>query len=48
MSENCIFCKIISGEIPSATVYEDDWYKAIMDLAPASKGHTVIIPKTHC
>ena len=45
--ENCIFCKIIAGDIPSKTVYEDDKYKAIMDVAPASKGHVIILPKNH-
>ncbi len=45
--ENCIFCKIINGEIPSFTVYEDDDFKAILDLSPATKGHTLVIPKEH-
>lgn len=44
---DCIFCKIISGEIPSRTVYEDDSYKAIMDVSPASRGHVIILPKNH-
>ncbi|MDD3172737.1 MAG: HIT family protein [Herbinix sp.] len=44
---NCIFCKIISGEIPSATVYEDNDFKAIMDISPAVKGHVIILPKKH-
>lgn len=44
---DCIFCKIISGEIPSMTVYEDDAYKAIMDVSPASKGHVIILPRNH-
>ena len=42
---NCIFCKIAAGEIPSATVYEDDDFRAILDLGPAAKGHTLVIPK---
>ena len=46
--ENCIFCKIISGEIPSRTLYEDEDFKAILDVAPAAKGHTLILPKQHC
>lgn len=46
-SENCIFCKIANGEIPSATVYEDDRFRAILDMGPASKGHTLILPKAH-
>ncbi|HEX3077707.1 MAG TPA: HIT family protein [Lachnospiraceae bacterium] len=45
--DNCIFCKIAAGEIPSYTIYEDDDFKAFMDIAPASKGHTVLIPKEH-
>ena len=45
--DNCIFCKIINGEIPSFTVYEDNDFKAILDLSPATKGHTLIIPKEH-
>lgn len=48
MSEtNCIFCKIINGEIPSKTLYEDDEFKVIFDIAPASKGHVIILPKYH-
>lgn len=46
--DKCIFCKIISGEIPSRTIYEDEDFKAILDVAPASKGHTLILPKQHC
>ena len=45
--DDCIFCKIIAGEIPSKTVYEDDNYKAILDISPASKGHVIILPKNH-
>lgn len=44
---NCVFCKIISGEIPSITVYEDQYFKAIFDISPASKGHTLVLPKKH-
>ena len=47
MSENCIFCKIANGEIPSATLYEDEDFRVILDLGPASKGHALILPKTH-
>ena len=43
--ENCIFCKIANGEIPSTTVYEDDDFRVILDLSPASKGHALILPK---
>ena len=45
--DDCIFCKIANGEIPSNTVYEDERYRAILDLSPASKGHTLILPKDH-
>lgn len=44
---NCIFCKIANGEIPSYTVYEDDDFKVIFDISPASKGHALVIPKEH-
>lgn len=44
---DCIFCKIIKGDIPSATVYEDEKFKAIMDISPAAKGHVLILPKKH-
>lgn len=46
MSE-CIFCRIAEGEIPSATIYEDEDFRVILDLGPASKGHALIIPKQH-
>lgn len=45
--DNCIFCKIISGEIPSTTIYEDDDVKAFLDLSQATKGHTLVVPKKH-
>lgn len=45
--ENCIFCKIIKGEIPSYTIYEDEYIKAFLDVNPNSNGHTLIIPKKH-
>ena len=45
--ENCIFCKIINGEIPSFKVYEDNDFLAILDISPATKGHVLIIPKEH-
>lgn len=45
--ENCIFCKLASGDIPSATLYEDEDFRVILDLSPASKGHALIIPKEH-
>jgi histidine triad (HIT) family protein len=45
--ENCIFCKIAAGEIPSATIYEDEDFRVILDLGPATKGHALILPKQH-
>ncbi len=48
MKDNdCIFCKIANGEIPSRTLYEDEDFRVIMDLAPATKGHSLILPKEH-
>lgn len=47
MSDNCIFCKIANGEIPSATLYEDDDFRVILDVNPAAKGHALILPKKH-
>ena len=45
--EDCIFCKIANGEIPSKTLYEDADFRVILDLAPAAKGHALILPKDH-
>ncbi len=48
MKDNdCIFCKIANGEIPAATVYEDQDCRVILDMSPASKGHALILPKHH-
>ena len=44
--ENCIFCKIANGEIPAASLYEDENFRVILDLGPASKGHALILPKS--
>ncbi len=41
---NCIFCKIAGGEIPTASVYEDEQFRVILDLSPAAKGHALIFP----
>ena len=46
--DNCIFCKIVRGEIPSFKTYEDDKMLAFLDTSPATRGHTLIIPKEHC
>ena len=47
MSSNCLFCKIVAGEIPSTRVYEDADTLAFMDIGPVIKGHTLVIPKHH-
>ena len=44
---DCIFCKIATGEIPSATLFEDENFRVILDLGPATKGHALILPKSH-
>lgn len=44
---NCIFCKIINGEIPSSKVYEDEYCLAFKDLNPAAPVHVLVVPKTH-
>ncbi len=45
--DNCIFCKIANGEIPSRTLYEDESFRVILDLGPATQGHALILPKEH-
>ena len=45
--KDCIFCKIAGGNIPSSTVYEDEQFRVILDLSPATKGHALILPKQH-
>jgi histidine triad (HIT) family protein len=47
MDTDCVFCKIIDGEIPSMRVYEDDRTLAIMDINPVNSGHCLVIPKAH-
>lgn len=47
MKVDCIFCKIVAGEVPSYKIYEDDSIFAFLDINPASAGHTLIIPKKH-
>jgi histidine triad (HIT) family protein len=44
---DCIFCKIVAGEIPAYKVYEDDNYLAFLDIEPCNPGHTLLIPKKH-
>ncbi len=45
--DNCIFCKLANGVIPTNSIYEDDDFKVILDASPATKGHSLIIPKSH-
>ena len=45
--EDCIFCKLANGDIPTNAIYEDEYVKAIFDLSPASKGHIIILTKEH-
>jgi len=45
--KDCIFCKIIKGEIPCYKVYEDDDYLAFLDISPLNEGHSLVIPKKH-
>lgn len=45
--DNCIFCKIVKGEIPARKVYEDENTLAFLDITPNTKGHSLVIPKTH-
>jgi histidine triad (HIT) family protein len=47
MTDDCIFCKIVKGDIPSAKVYEDPDTLAFLDIAPNSKGHTLVVSKQH-
>jgi histidine triad (HIT) family protein len=46
--EGCVFCKMVAGEIPVATVYEDEAVFAFLDIGPISDGHTLVIPRQHC
>jgi histidine triad (HIT) family protein len=45
--DDCIFCRIANGSVPSKTIYEDDEFRVILDLGPATKGHALILPKDH-
>ncbi len=47
MSEDCIFCKIVAGELPCAKLYEDEDILSFMDIGPVVKGHALVIPKKH-
>lgn len=46
-NNDCIFCKIANGEIPSRTIYEDGDFRIILDLVPATRGHALLLPKSH-
>ncbi len=45
--DNCIFCKLANGDIPTRTIYEDETFRVFLDAAPATKGHALIVPKDH-
>ena len=45
--DNCIFCKLANGDIPTNTIYEDEEFRVIMDASPATKGHALVLPKDH-
>lgn len=45
--DDCIFCKLANGDIPTNTIYEDNEFRVIMDVAPATKGHALVLPKDH-
>lgn len=47
MTDDCLFCQIVDGDIPSYTVYEDEDTLAFLDVNPVSRGHTLVIPKKH-
>ena len=47
MTDDCIFCKIVNGEIPASIIFEDDVCMAFMDVFPIKEGHCLLIPKTH-
>ena len=44
---DCIFCKLAGGEIPTATLFENDEFRVILDAGPATKGHCLVLPKAH-
>ena len=47
IKDDCIFCKLANGDIPTNTIYEDDDFRVFLDAAPATKGHCLIVPKEH-
>lgn len=48
IKDDCIFCKLANGMIPTNTIYEDDDFRVFMDASPATKGHCLVVPKNHC
>jgi histidine triad (HIT) family protein len=46
--DDCVFCKMVAGQIPVVKLYEDEAVLAFLDIGPVSDGHTLVIPKTHC
>ena len=47
-TDECLFCKMVAGQIPVAKIYEDDLVFSFLDIGPISDGHTLVIPKEHC
>ena len=47
MKDDCIFCKLANGVFPTNTIYEDDYFRVILDASPSGKGHALILPKEH-
>ena len=47
IKDDCIFCKLANGEIPTNAIYEDEDFKVILDASPVTRGHCLILPKTH-
>ena len=47
MKDDCIFCKLANGVFPTRSIYEDENFNVILDVAPATKGHALILPKQH-
>ncbi len=47
MEDDCVFCKIVKGTVPASKVYEDDKFLAFLDIRPYTRGHTLVVPKTH-
>ena len=47
IKDDCIFCKLANGEIPTRAIYEDELFKVFMDASPVTRGHSLIVPKNH-